>query len=505
MDHDPSHKFDELHQQARQLLRQQFGSGPDQPMNILDLIQELAIHQAELQIQNEELLQAQDELADAQRLYQELYEFAPCGYLSLTPKGLISRINLAGVNLLGQDRRILLHTAFSQYVDDRWQSTYFNALRMADRESEKQSLELRLTTGVGETPWVWTQIQGVRDNAGPLVEWRMTLVDISSRKAAKEALEQSESKYRQLFDDMVGGGVMMAVALRDRRGWPTDVRLVEVNRAFEKLVGIPRQKAVGRCIRDIWPQTEGFWFDLLHQSERSGRSAQAEGFHQELGKHFQVSVVPINRDHFSATFIDISAHMQIQSTLEKARSELKKKVAERTGELQKANLSLRQEVDTRKQAQKALLEKSRELESRSTRLKEANTALKVLLQELEKEKRELQEKMISNLNELTRPQLDKLAAGKLDSRQRALLEAINNSLDDITSPLSRRFIIEGARLTPTEIHVANLIRQGKTTKEIAAFLGVAVSTVDFHRLNIRRRLNLANKRVNLQSYLKSLF
>lgn len=84
------------------------------------------------------------------------------------------------------------------------------------------------------------------------------------------------------------------------------------------------------------------------------------------------------------------------------------------------------------------------------------------------------------------------------------MEAVCNGLDDITSPLSRRFIIEGARLTPTEIHVAQLIRQGKTTKEIAELLGVAVSTVDFHRLNIRRRLKLTNKGINLQSYLKSL-
>ena len=144
------------------------------------------------------------------------------------------------------------------------------------------------------------------------------------------------------------------------------------------------------------------------------------------------------------------------------------------------------------------------MEARSTRLEEANTALKVLLRELENERRELEEKMVSNLNELTRPHLAKLAAGELNSRQRSLIDAIVNSLDDITSPLSRRFIIAGSKLTPTEAQVANLIRQGKTTKEIAEFMGVAVSTVDFHRLNIRRRLKFTNKQINLQSYLKSL-
>ncbi|MFN2274353.1 MAG: PAS domain S-box protein, partial [Anaerolineales bacterium] len=374
-------------------------------------------------------------MSDIHRQFQELYELAPCGYLSLTPKGVIARINLVGTQLLNENRSLVSQMVFSRYVDEAWQGRYFEALRRADEQDEKQSLELRLNADHGRAAWVWAQIQAVRSIDGPLSEWRMTLVDISSRKAVEAALAESESKYRQLFDDMVGGGVLMKVARRDHRGRLTDVRLVEVNKAFEKLIGISRQEALGRCIREIWPKTEGFWFDLLNKVERSGRTAEAEGFHRELDKHFQVSIVPMNRDRFAITFIDISLHKKIQSTLEKDRTELETKITERTSELQRANLSLRREVETRKQAQKALLEKSQELASRSTRLEEANTAMKVLLRQVENEKRELEEKMLSNLNELTRPYLDKLAAGNLTSRQRAWLEAMRTSLDHITAPL----------------------------------------------------------------------
>jgi DNA-binding CsgD family transcriptional regulator len=137
-------------------------------------------------------------------------------------------------------------------------------------------------------------------------------------------------------------------------------------------------------------------------------------------------------------------------------------------------------------------------------LEEANIALKVLLKERENERHALEEKVVCNINELTRPHLEKLAAGNLNQRQQSLLDTIKSSLDDIASPLSRRFIIESSHLTPAESQVANFIRQGKTTKEIADLMRVATSTVDFHRLNIRRRLGLTNKRVNLQSHLKSL-
>jgi DNA-binding CsgD family transcriptional regulator len=64
--------------------------------------------------------------------------------------------------------------------------------------------------------------------------------------------------------------------------------------------------------------------------------------------------------------------------------------------------------------------------------------------------------------------------------------------------------MDARHLTPTETRVANLIRQGRTTKDIADLMGVASSTIDFHRLNIRKKLKLTNKRINLQSYLKSL-
>jgi DNA-binding CsgD family transcriptional regulator len=128
----------------------------------------------------------------------------------------------------------------------------------------------------------------------------------------------------------------------------------------------------------------------------------------------------------------------------------------------------------------------------------------VLLKQYDHERLKLEEKVVSNLNELTRPHLAQLAAGPLSPRQRSLLDAVNRSLDDITAPMSRRFILQGSQLTPAETQVAGLIRQGKSTKEIAELMGVARSTIDYHRFNIRRKLKLTNRRVNLQSYLRSL-
>jgi len=82
-----------------------------------------------------------------------------------------------------------------------------------------------------------------------------------------------------------------------------------------------------------------------------------------------------------------------------------------------------------------------------------------------------------------------------------ILEAI---LKNIISPFSNRLSSKYADLTPTEIKIANLIREGKTTKEIARFQGSSVSAINLHRFHIRSKLGLIGKPTNLQSYLSSL-
>jgi hypothetical protein len=72
--------------------------------------------------------------------------------------------------------------------------------------------------------------------------------------------------------------------------------------------------------------------------------------------------------------------------------------------------------------------------------------------------RELEVRVVCNINELIRPHLFKLCEGDLSQRRKALINAISNGLDDITSPLSKRFLMESARLTPVENQVAGLIR-----------------------------------------------
>ena len=198
-----------------------------------------------------------------------------------------------------------------------------------------------------------------------------------------------------------------------------------------------------------------------------------------------------------AFLVEATERKAAQRDLEKARDELEWRVRERTKELAALNEDLRNEVETRRRTEASLRRRESELE-------EANAALKVLLKQLEDSRTELEEQILSNVNHLVFPYLDRLRRRVADAKGRAYIDIVEANLNELTWPFGSRLSATFARLTPTELEIAKLVIQGKTTKMIAGLLNTATSTVDFHRNNIRRKVGIRSARVNLRTYLTSL-
>jgi len=132
-----------------------------------------------------------------------------------------------------------------------------------------------------------------------------------------------------------------------------------------------------------------------------------------------------------------------------------------------------------------------------------NTALKVLLKRREEDKNELEEKVLLNVRELAMPYVEKLKKSGLSDGQNTYLSILEKSLNDIISPFIHSMTTKYSKLTPREIQVANLVKEGKTSKEIAALMNMSPRAVDFHRGNIRNKIGLKSKKGNLQSFLLS--
>jgi DNA-binding CsgD family transcriptional regulator len=144
------------------------------------------------------------------------------------------------------------------------------------------------------------------------------------------------------------------------------------------------------------------------------------------------------------------------------------------------------------------------LKTRTKDLEEANAALKVVLRHREEDKGEMEAKVLSNVTTLILPCVHALKKTRLDKRQKTLLDLVDGRLRAIVSSYLVTLTSRVAGLTPKEIQVATLIKEGKTTKEIGDILHVSSRAVEFHRCNIRKKLGLANSRINLRTHLLSL-
>ena len=154
-----------------------------------ELLHELQVHHIELEMQNEQLRQAQIALEESRDRYVDIYEFAPVGYLALTDTGMIGEINLTGAKLLGMERKKLLRRRFSTFVTpeyrERWNSLFTRMLR----QDEADNCELAINGGDEKRFYVQLNCKHwEKEGAAPMV--RITLTDISLLRQSEEAMRE---------------------------------------------------------------------------------------------------------------------------------------------------------------------------------------------------------------------------------------------------------------------------------------------------------------------------
>ncbi len=162
------------------------------------------------------------------------------------------------------------------------------------------------------------------------------------------------------------------------------------------------------------------------------------------------------------------------------------------------------DIDDLRHLESSLRTREKELVEKASQLEEMNTALKVLLKRREEDQKELQEAVISNVKGMILPYIDRLAQSGLDEKQMAYLDILESCLKKIISPFLKNLSSKFHNLTPMEIDVAGLIKEGKTSKEIANALCLSEKTILAHRYNLRTKLGLRSEKVNLRSYLSFL-
>jgi PAS domain S-box-containing protein len=249
---------------------------------------------------------------------------------------------------------------------------------------------------------------------------------------------------------------------------------IAVNEAFGKACGLKPEEIVGLTDFDIWP------------------AGLAEKYREDD-----------NRVIECGTRKRVEEPIVVTNGTEIWADTIKTPIYSDSGEII-GTAGIARDITRRKRAEDELKKRERELDAKSRNLEEVNIALKVLLKQREDDRAELEEKVLTNVKKLVEPFLEKLKRTRVDLDQMTYINVIETHLNDILSPFQRNLTSKYPNLTPREIQITNLIKEGKTTKEIAAILNSSQGAIDFHRNNIRNKLGLKNKHANLRSHLLSL-
>jgi DNA-binding CsgD family transcriptional regulator len=133
-----------------------------------------------------------------------------------------------------------------------------------------------------------------------------------------------------------------------------------------------------------------------------------------------------------------------------------------------------------------------------------NSALNVLLKKRDEDRKKLEENVLFNAKKLLVPYIDKLKNSKMNHRQIRFANILESNLNNMISQFAYALSHKYLNLTSLEIQIADLVKEGNSTKEIAEIFNLSTRTIEFHRQNIRKKLGLKNKKSNLRTYLLSI-
>jgi len=268
------------------------------------LLHELQVHQVELEMQNEELRQAQAEMEAGLERYTDLHNFTPVGCFTLDRDGAISQVNPTGASLLGIERSRLVNRRFGLFVSDESRPAFNAFLKKVFENQAKETCETALRTDGNEPVWVHIEANASEDGQG----CRAAVVDITERKRAEEALRESEERYKSLFECVPAGlyrttpeGQVIDAnpALVCMLGYPSREAMMTLNVADEygdekerkRWQTLIEREGVVRGFETRWRRFDGtlIW---VHESAKAirdneGRIMHYEGVVEDITEHKQ--------------------------------------------------------------------------------------------------------------------------------------------------------------------------------------------------------------------------
>jgi PAS domain S-box-containing protein len=399
--------------------------------------------------------------------YTQLYDFTPVGYVTLDAKGNILDANLTLARMLETPRSALVNRPLSDHILPRDQDIYYLHLQSLFASKKRRICDLKMKKKEGLFFDVQLESTVIPGPGQGEARYRTVIIDISRRKHTERLL-----KYGRHQLESVLNRIESSVYVADMRSH--EIHFMNTHMIKEHKADLTGQicwaaihgKQTGPC--DICSNDS-----LLDEAGNPAEPCIQEFYDKESDQWHELTSLAIPWTDGRIVRLEIARNITARKHAEKKQKEitliLEEKVKERTAELEDMNATLR-----------------------------------TLLKKRDADKNEIEEKIFANHKLILAPIIQNLKKNLTQESQKGMMEILESELENILSPFSKKLSDHMVNLTPMEIHIADLIKFGKTNKEISEILHSSIHTISRHRENIRKKTGLKNKKINLRSFLSTL-
>lgn len=405
-------------------------------------------------------------LREVEEKCQAIIDNIEDGYYEVDLDGHFTDFNDAMTRIAGRSRPELMGANARDIMDGFHAQQAFKVFeKVYYTEMAAKAVDWELIRKSGSKRIVEVSVSLKRDQDSRPVGFLGIARDITHRRFIEQALRESEEKYRTIIENIEDGYYEV-----DLTG-----NFTFFNIAMEQITGYSRNELMGMNNRIIMDEyNAGQVYKVFHNVYQTGMATKAVDWElrtKDGSRRFIEASVTLKRDLNSNPV---------------------------------GFMGIARDITERKEHIETLVAREKELEIKTKDLEDLNTALKVLLERRERDKIDLEETVISNINDMVMPYLGRAKKKATDKKQIDYLVILEHNLNNITSSFFRKLSTKYANLTTTEVEVANLVKHGKSTKEVADMLNISGKTVEVHRMNIRKKVGIAKTKTSLRTHLLSL-
>ncbi len=308
-------------------------STPLNPQNLLEGVTFTALDITERK-------SAEAALRESEARYRGIFEQAAVGISHAGLDGRFIRVNQQFCTMLGYTHEEMLTLHYHEITPPEDQEPdRLLGEQLLRGEIQTFSLEKRYIHKNGSLFWVNITVSLQRTFSGAPEYYIAIIEDITERKLAEAALRQSEARYRQLFKEMLNGFALHEI-ICDAHGKPMDYRYLEVNPAFEKILGLHVEEIVGKTVLELLPNTEPYWIEQFGTVALLGEPKRFENYSQSLERYYAVSAFSPQLGQFAVVVEDVTERKRAEDNLTQRAYELQ--VLNQAGQVLTESLDLQE-------------------------------------------------------------------------------------------------------------------------------------------------------------------